>query len=223
MSRVLYYLEDSRAFRVAWALEELELDYELKHYRRIQGKRAEPTLKSESGNPLGKSPYLVDSDVQLGESAAQVKYLIQRYAPESSLLGPVDDWQKRGDVEAWISFSEGMMVHTLAAIYPRWFSDASSASQIEAKMTPNIQNNLNALESALAGNDYLVGDSLTAADLMCVFSAEYTLYMDTGISSDGKKKQDWPNTLAWLKRCAQRPAYQRVLQKGATHKFTVTD
>lgn len=44
-------------------LEELELPYTLKHYRLVEGKRAEASMKSESGNPHGKSPYLVDGEV----------------------------------------------------------------------------------------------------------------------------------------------------------------
>lgn len=227
--RILYFLENSRAFRVAWVLEELELPYELKHYSRIEGKRAEPSLKTDSGNPLGKSPYLIDGDVRLGESAALVKYLIERYGPQrgkTDLLGAADNWQERGDVESWISFSEGMMVHTLAAIYPRWFADESTAKAIEAKMSGNIQNNLDLLESALSkpgAGGYLVGGRLTAADIMCAFSAEYTFWMDTGITSQGKNQEDWPNTVAWLKGLAKLPSYQRALQKGATHKFAITD
>ena len=222
--RTLYYLENSRAFRVAWLLEELDLPYHLRVYSRLEGKRAEPSLKIDSANPLGKSPYLVDSGIHIGESAAIVKYLISRYAPESQLLGSTTDWQQRADVEAWISFSEGMMVHTLAAVYPRWFADHSTASRIESSMATNIHNNLNHLEQSLAQNaGWLVGGTLTAADIMCAFSAEYTFGMDTAISSRGKTIHDWPNTVAWLKKCAQTQSYQRTLARGATHKFTLTD
>lgn len=228
-NRTLYFLENSRAFRVAWLLEELELPYTLKHYARIEGKRAEASLKTDSGNPLGKSPFLIDGDIKLGESAALVKYLIERYGPQRGridLLGSPSNWQDKGDVEAWISFSEGMMVHTLAAIYPRWFADEATAKGIESKMSANIQNNLNLVESALSkqgANGYLVGGRLTAADVMCAFSAEYTFWMDTGITSEGKKKDDWPNTVAWLKGLAKLPSYQKALEKGATHKFVISD
>lgn len=225
-NRTLFFLENSRAFRAAWVLEELSLPYTLKVYRRVDGKAAEPALKTESANPLGKSPYLVDGDIKLGESAAIVKYIIERYGPQrgrTDLLGSQSDWQERGDVEAWISFSEGMMVHTLAGIYPRWFADEKTAANIEEKMSKNVHNNLNRLEQALGEGEgkYLVANRLTAADIMCAFSAEYTFWMDTGITSMGKKKEDWPKTVAWLKGLAQLPSYQRVLQKGGTHKFTI--
>ncbi|CDS00743.1 hypothetical protein [Sporisorium scitamineum] len=188
--RVLYYLENSRAFRVAWLLEELSLPYTLKHYRPI------------------------------------VKYLIERYGTQRGrldLLGTSDDWQERADVESWISFSEGMMVHTLAAVYPRWFADAETAQAIEAKMAANVHNLLNLLEQALQKGEFLVAGRLTAADIMCAFSVEYTFGMDVAITGVGKSMQDWPKVVEWLKRCARLPSYQRVLQRGATHRFTIAD
>lgn len=227
-NRTLFYLENSRAFRVAWVLEELSLPYELRHYSRIDGKRAEASMKTDSSNRLGKSPYLIDGDVRLGESSAIVKYLIERYASSrerSQLLGSLDSWQERGDIEAWISFSEGMMVHTLAAVYPRWFADPTTAHVIEDNMTANIQNNLNLLELTLSApnaNAYLVAGRLTAADIMCAFSAEYTFYMDTGISSAGKRKEDWPKTVEWLKSLSKLQSYRNALEKGATNKFAIS-
>lgn len=158
-----------------------------------------------------------------------IKYLIERYGPQRGrmdLLGSAHDWQERADVEAWISFSEGMMVHTLAVIYARWFTDEASASKVEANMARNIRNNLNHLEQTLSKESvggYLVGARLTAAYVMCAFSAEYTFYVGTGISSEGKKSDDWSKTVAWLKGLAKLPSYQRLLEKGVMHRFTIRD
>ncbi|KAJ9479536.1 putative Glutathione S-transferase 1 (putative) [Pseudozyma hubeiensis] len=225
----LFYLENSRAFRVAWVLEHLSLPYTLKQFRRIEGKRAEPTLRSESSNPLGKSPYLIDGDVQVGESSAIVKYLITRYASQrqrDDLLGSPSNWSDFTAIESFISFSEGMMIHTLSAIYPRWFSTPEIAKEIETGLSANIHNNLNLLEESLSkpnANGYLVGGRLTAADIMCAFTAEYTFHMDTGITSQGKKKEDWPKTVEWLKGLSKLESYQKVLGKGVVHKFTISD
>ncbi|CBQ73475.1 related to GTT1-glutathione S-transferase [Sporisorium reilianum SRZ2] len=223
--RTLFYLENSRAFRCAWVLEELSLPYTLRTYARIDGKRAEPALKADSGNPLGKSPYLVDSGIRVPESTAIVRYLVERYGPQRGrldLLGAAENWQERADVDAWVSFSEGMMVHSLAAVYPRWFADAATARGIEAKMAANVHNNLDRLEAALSGQ-YLVGGRLTIADIMCAFSAEYTLGMDVAVSSEGKTRDNWPKTVAWLKRLASLPSYQQALARGATHRFAITE
>ena len=51
----LYFLQASRSIRIAWLLEELGLDYELKFADREAGK-APQWLKDEAGG-LGKFPY----------------------------------------------------------------------------------------------------------------------------------------------------------------------
>jgi len=40
--RVLHHLEQSRSFRIMWALEELELDYKIKYYKRLPNYSAPP-------------------------------------------------------------------------------------------------------------------------------------------------------------------------------------
>ncbi|MBV7609517.1 glutathione S-transferase N-terminal domain-containing protein, partial [Escherichia coli] len=66
--RVLHHLEQSRSFRIMWALEELELDYEIKYYKRLPNYSAPPALKQV--HPLGKAPILEDQNLVLAESAA---------------------------------------------------------------------------------------------------------------------------------------------------------
>ena len=40
--RVLHHLEQSRSFRILWAMEELGLDYEVKYYKRQPNLSAPP-------------------------------------------------------------------------------------------------------------------------------------------------------------------------------------
>lgn len=56
----LWYLEASRSVRVAWLLEELGLDYDLKLIKRQQG-AVSAEAKQEIGG-LGKFPTLRDGD-----------------------------------------------------------------------------------------------------------------------------------------------------------------
>ena len=71
--RVLHHLEQSRSFRILWAMEELGLDYEVKYYKRQPNLSAPPALKQI--HPLGKAPILVDQSQVLAESAAILEYL----------------------------------------------------------------------------------------------------------------------------------------------------
>ena len=50
----LHHLEYSRSFRILWALEELEQNYELVNYQRLPNLAAPDSLKKI--HPLGKAP-----------------------------------------------------------------------------------------------------------------------------------------------------------------------
>ena len=41
----LHHLEQSRSFRILWALEELEQDYQIQYYKRLPTYAAPPELK----------------------------------------------------------------------------------------------------------------------------------------------------------------------------------
>ena len=62
----LWFLQASRCIRIAWLLEELGLDYEVKFSPRENG-LAPAAFKEEAG-ALGKFPTLDDGDVRLYES-----------------------------------------------------------------------------------------------------------------------------------------------------------
>jgi glutathione S-transferase len=65
----LYFLQASRAIRIAWLLEELELPYKSIFYPR-ENNKAPASFKSDSGNDLGKAPALKDGSLAIAESGA---------------------------------------------------------------------------------------------------------------------------------------------------------
>ncbi len=102
-------LEQSRAQRILWLLEELKVDYELKTYKR-NNRLAPPELKDI--HPLGKSPLLtVEAEgaakpMVLAESAHIVEYLIDHYG---SWLVPKrypdgKEGQVGGETEEWMRY-----------------------------------------------------------------------------------------------------------------------
>jgi glutathione S-transferase len=64
----LYILQNTLAFRIAWLLEELGIDYELKFAERREDRSVPPSL----GVPttIGKSPAIKDDDINVGELGA---------------------------------------------------------------------------------------------------------------------------------------------------------
>ena len=80
----LYWLNNSRAHRIAWLLEELELPYEMRVYSRKPNMFAPAELKEI--HPLGKSPVLTvsapnssEKPIVIAESGAIVEYLLDHF------------------------------------------------------------------------------------------------------------------------------------------------
>ena len=73
----LHFAPNSRAGRIVWLLEELELPYE------INKMAFHPKdLKSDehrARHPLGRVPVLDDGDIRIYESGAIVEYVIERH------------------------------------------------------------------------------------------------------------------------------------------------
>lgn len=68
----VHHLNQSRSQRVLWALEELQLPYQIVRYQRENDAGAGGTEKI---HPLGKSPVLEDNGYVLAESGAILEYL----------------------------------------------------------------------------------------------------------------------------------------------------
>ena len=72
----LHHLENSRSQRILWLLEELGVEYDVKHYKRdAKTSLAPPELLKV--HPLGKSPVITDGDITVAESGAIVEYLVK--------------------------------------------------------------------------------------------------------------------------------------------------
>ncbi len=106
----LHWLEVSRSHRILWLLEELEVPYKLKTYKRGKDRLADPKLKEV--HPLGKSPVITveapgaEKPLVIAESAAIVEYLCDYYGkwlvPRRYRPGRED--QIAGENEAWLRY-----------------------------------------------------------------------------------------------------------------------
>ncbi|KAK0671319.1 hypothetical protein QBC41DRAFT_58638 [Cercophora samala] len=129
----LYWLNDSRAQRIVWLLEELDLTYTIRVFRRTPSGLAPREL--ENVHPLGKSPVLTISfpsephrdTIVLAESGFIVQYLCDHFPPKNNgrrALVP-EKWTKGregemgGETEGWmryqylLHYAEGSFALTL--------------------------------------------------------------------------------------------------------------
>jgi glutathione S-transferase len=101
----LWFLNASRAVRVAWMLEALQLPYELVRAERASNGLAPPEFREKIPGSLRKSPTIQDGDLILQESGAILEYLCETYDKEHVFL-PKDP-KHRTKVQEWLSASEG--------------------------------------------------------------------------------------------------------------------
>ncbi len=109
------------------------------------------------------------------------------------------------------------MLHALAITYTRWNApkhvhEAGDVETMEKGMSVNVQNDFNWLESELdrGSGKFLVGDEITAADVMMMFSVEFILARGLGTKGCDTK---WPKTREWLQACKDTEAYRRAVEK----------
>ena len=205
----VHHLNNSRSQRILWLCEELGLDYTIKAYTRdTVTNLGPPELKQI--HPLGKSPVIEDGTLKLAESGAIVDYLIRTYGA-GRLMPSVGTATHEAYLE-WLHFAEGSaMLPFLLNLYTMRLGDA--AAPLKPRIDEQIDSHLKFFDSALGDNDWLVGNTLSGADVMMSFVAEIAAMQQRG--------GDYPRLVAYARRIQALAAWQRAAAKTAPYAFTV--
>lgn len=204
---VVHHLNDSRSQRILWLLEELGTPYEIKRYQRDRQTRlAPPELKAV--HPLGKSPVVTDGGTTVIESGAIVDYLIRRHG--GGRLQPDPATPAYDEYAQWLHYAEGsaMLPHMLQLYVSRL---GEAGAPLAPRIDSELANHLGYLDASLEGREYLVGGSLTGADIQMSFVGE--------IAGRGGKRAAYPAVEAWIARLHARPAYRAALERGGPYAF----
>ncbi|KAF3164893.1 hypothetical protein TWF225_005630 [Orbilia oligospora] len=216
----LIWLNESRAQRIVWLLEELGLEYEVKAYKRRENKQAPAELKEF--HPLGKAPVLIIDGQTLAESGFIVEYLVDRFGPR--LKPPTDDAENYLQYKHLLHYAEGSLQPYLllalvasmikGAPVPFFIKPITSriADQLSKPfITPNLVSNFDYLESLLKGKLFFVDNELSGADILLSFPVESA----AGRVGSWFNKEKYPNLFAWMDRIKERPAYRQAYDKVA--------
>lgn len=214
----VYFLQASRCIRTVWLLEELGIPYKVEFSDRVNMK-APSEFKERAGNPLGKFPTIRDGDLIVCESGAITEYLCEQYDAAKRLIPDTNSQYLRTKVLSFVHASEAdLALHALAILYARWQfpeplkqSNPAALQEMEDNMSPNVQNDLDWLEGELSRSTgrFLVGDSITAADVMMHFSVQFIFARELGT-----KGKQWPKIKDWLQRCEASESYRRAVEKS---------
>ena len=218
----VHHLNDSRSQRVLWLLEELGLPYEIKHYQRdSKTMLAPPELRAV--HPLGKSPVITDGEATVAESGAIIEYLIDRHG--NGRLRPAIGTPEFLQYRYWLHFAEGSAMSPLlmklvfdkVATSPMPFfakpiARGISAQVLKSFVMPNIERQLDFMESELAQRPWFAGAEFSAADIQMSFPLEASAQR-AGLDARRPKLNDW------LRRIHARPAYKKALERGVPYSF----
>lgn len=105
----VHHLNQSRSQRVLWALEELQLPYQVVSYQRGKDMLAPAELKSV--HPLGKSPVVEDHGHILAESGAILEYLQETY--DSARCLKPESVEDKLQYRFWLHYAEGSLMPLL--------------------------------------------------------------------------------------------------------------
>lgn len=191
----LYHAPQSRSGRVLWLLHELDVRFEtvLCDIPRQDGSGARDP---RNPHPEGKVPALEHEGALITETAAILLYLTDLF-PERG-LGIALGEARRGTYLTWL-FWYGSVVEPVYIAEVLGVADHPIA-QASFRGREAIAERLIV---ALDGNDWLMGEQFTAADIL--LCSPYLYFPDA--------TPDHPAVHSWIKRCTARPSYRASVER----------
>jgi len=201
---VLWGVGTSRTIRVHWALQELGLSYRTESIQSRTGETARPEYIKL--NPRHKIPLLQDGEFTIGESAAILAYLADKYADSKSALLP-EKGNARAQWLEWCFFivteldSTSLyimrrhgLIRGLAHLY-------GHAPDVVKKAGEYFCDQLKHVDTALSdGRPYLMGEQFTTADILLTTCLNWAVSYDLAI---------YENTKSYLERTTSRGGFLR--------------
>ena len=190
----LYEFGPSRALRVRWTLQELDVPFEAVEINLRAGEQRRPEFLKI--NPAGKLPVLVDGDIVLTESVAIVLYLAEKY-PDKRLI-PSDPAQ-RAQLYRWLLFAATELEQ------PLWRIARHTLLYAEDKRLPgeialareDFAAMARIMEAHLRGRNFVAGDTVTVGDFVVAYTLDWAKLV--------KLLEPFPVLDAYLERMYARP------------------
>lgn len=193
----LFWAPQTRSPRAIWMLEEVGMHYdmELVDIRSPDRKDSDEFL---AASPMGKVPAIVDGDVAMSESAAICIYLADRYA--AGRLAPALDDPSRGKYLYWAIYTPAVIEPAMSEKFNNVESNRGRSGWGDFDLM------IQTFDEALEGNQWILGDQFSAADVMLGSSAIFLRMFEM--------LPDTANIGAYADRCLARPAQQQSTEKA---------
>jgi glutathione S-transferase len=193
----LFHSPHTRSSGALMLLEELGAPYEIKILNMKAGEQRQPAYLAV--NPLGKVPAILDGDALVTEQVAIFIYLADRF-PDARLAPAVDD-PLRGPYLRWLVY--------YAACFEPALMDKVHELEPAPMQSPygDYESMLGVVEAQLAKGPYLLGDTISAADIL--WGTAFNWVMMFGMVPKR------PVFVDYAERIASRPSAIRVEERDA--------
>ena len=182
-----------------WTIAELGLPHERIDAGGAFGKTGTPEYSAMNPNKL--IPTLQDGDFSMFESSAIVRHLVRTYG--TGTLWPANERQA-AHADQWMEWSTTTLYPDITTSIFLGLIRTPAKDRNTAAIETSIQRageKLAILDKILANRSYILGDTLTAADIPAgsMMYRYYTLPI---------ARPSLPNVEAWYARLSQRPHYR---------------
>jgi len=165
-----------------------------------------------TASPFRKMPALKDGDYELADSSAIIHYLEAKY-PEPALI-PAEP-RARGKTIWFEEFADTILFGCGAKVFfnrivsPFFLKRPGDEAVAEAALRDEWPPILDYLEKVVPGETgYLVGDSLTLADI--AVAGPFANFLHLGIETDAGRH---PRTAAYVERILARPSFRQWIER----------
>jgi glutathione S-transferase len=195
----IYGIARTRAFRALWVAMELGIDFE--HLPIEIGDAGAKSPEFLVINPNGRLPVIVDGGFVLFESLAITLYLAKKHGFGTLYPAELEDEAKAWQWSFWAiaEVDRGVNIWSLHAVRlpPEERNTALREEALKVIASP-----FRVLDTAVARQRYLLGDTFTVADLNVAAVISRAVDMDLSHA---------PHLKDWLSRCLDRPAARNAL------------
>ncbi|MGR3343232.1 MAG: glutathione S-transferase family protein [Paracoccaceae bacterium] len=188
--------ESGNSYKAALTLELSGLEWQPVFVDFFHG--AARTAEFRELNPMGELPVMIDGDITLSQSGVIQDYI----SSKSGKLGARSAAERR-EILRWMFWDNHKLSSQAGTLrfLMNFLPEEKRSPEVIAWLQGRMKAAYKVLDAAIAQRSWLVGDTLTVADLAC---CGYLFYPEPF----GFERADWPNIDAWLTRISETPGYK---------------
>ena len=189
--------ESGHSYKAALALQLADIDWTPIFVDFFNGETRSDQYRNQV-NEMGEAPVLVDGDIKLTQSGVIQNYLFNKTGKH----GGRNEAEKL-EILRWVLWDNHKLssfagnTRFLMNFFPK---DKRPQPVIDFNLA-RLKSSYGILENALTDKDFLVGNSISHADMTC---CAYLYYPEPF----GFERDDWPNIDRWLGNISTIPGWQ---------------